>query len=217
MKKNEEITCIYRNEDFENQTRADIQKAKEAIENMINIWMDLDVGGIVDVIELINDPEKAYSEAVHRTVEVPQLPGKFQIAKDVYIQTLSIPIPDQLYRACRDCRKHPYCFDTSLWGIKEGNFILNEEIANELIDSQSIYCDDPEKQEIITDYINLCELLNKFNTHLLGDFLRATPVTIEFCRGRFVIADAYIEHEYGKNYTYALTPDPEFLRSLAGA
>lgn len=166
---------------------------------------------MINLTELILDPEKSYSEAVYADVKVPQQPDvKYQIAKDVYIRSLSIPIPNDLYVGCRNCRKQPHCLNTALWNVSDGQVVMNQEVANQLIDSQSIYCSDPNKQVLIKNLVNLCDLLNKCNEGLSGELLRPNPVTTEFCRGKFIIQDEYV----GNNYKYKIAIDPEFLRSL---
>jgi predicted XRE-type DNA-binding protein len=192
-------------------TRLEIEKSRIALQKCLEIWCELNLGVCKDITALVLNPEKAYSEAISENVKVPVQPGaKFQIAKDVYIRSLSIPIPDKLYRICRDCRKFQFSIMPELWIIEGNKVIMNQDKGFEIIDSQSIYISDPEKIQLISDLQTWVTLTNNLNQKLIGELMRTNPATNEFCRGKFKITDKYV----GNNYQYEIAIDPEFLRQL---
>jgi hypothetical protein len=212
--KNENVTPVrvYRDELNEASVKIQIEKSRIALQKVLDTWSEADLGICKDITALVLNPEKAYSEAINENVEVPVQPGaKYQIAKDVYIQSLSIPVPNQLYVACRDARKLQFSVMMEIWSIEnEKTIVLNQDEAEKLIDAMSIYCNDPDKKEMIDKLQAWVKITNYLNQKLGGEFLRPNPVTNEFCRRKFKITDKYV----GNNYQYEITIDPEFLRQL---
>lgn len=189
MKKElEKSVCVYRDMKHEETTKAELEKAKAALENVVNIWNGLDVGTVTDIVSLINNPEKCYSEALYADVEVPQQPGKYQIAKDVYIRSLSVALPNQLYVACKNCRKLTYAINSELWSVSGDQVLMNETGATALTDSQSIYVTTDEQKKRAEDILKFIELINMFALKFPSDFLLQTPSANNFFgNGKFYI------------------------------
>lgn len=163
---------IYRNELNETAVKRDLQSAQTALNSVLRVWNELELTPCNDIVKLITNPEKCYSESIDLSVSVPIQPGaKYQISKDIYIKSLQIPIPDSLYRACREARKVSYTNMPELWSIENDNtIVLNETEAETLIDSQSIYASG-EKIQLAKDLQKFVELFNSIDSRLQGELL----------------------------------------------
>ena len=113
-------TPVYRNEKNECQVLAELDLTRKALQGVIDAWLVLDIGPVVDLTALVMNCEEAYTRAVNKDVEVPVFPGKYQISKDIWLKTISIPVPNLLYVKCRDVRRLNYWREADLWRIEEG-------------------------------------------------------------------------------------------------
>ena len=205
------LVCVYKDEAHEEKTKIDLTKAQESLQSCLNVWVSLELTVCKDIFQLILNPQKAYATAVNELAEPPETFGRFAISKGAYINILEIPIPDSLYRAAREARKHQFTNLPELWDVMAGTTIVtNQDEAERLIDSQNIYVSDPAKVQLIKELQEFAKLANSINQKLSGDLLRPTPVTTEFCRGKFLIIDGY----NNGLYQYKIAVDPAFLRQL---
>ena len=202
---------VYRDEHFEEKTRIDLENARLTLQSCLDIWNGLDLIPINDICPLILNPQTVYVNAVNQLTEPPVTKGRFQISKSAFIAILDVPIPDSLYRICRDSRKLQFTITPELWRIEnEKTVVMNQNEADVIIDSQNIYINDPDKVKLTQKLQDWIVLTNSLNEALAGQFLQPNPITNEFCRGKFKITDKYV----GNNYQYEIAIDPEFLRYL---
>lgn len=171
---------VYSDPQYEAAMRADISKAQTAITRVVEIWNDLNIGPIPDLTRLISDPEKAYGEAVNRNIEVPVQPGKFQLSRSLYIQSLSIPVPNALYLSCRECRKLSLTMKPGFWEISDGKVEPVEWEAEMLIDSQSIYASTEEQVKLVENVIRFVDALNAIGEKT--ELLMGRPCEYQFFR-----------------------------------
>jgi hypothetical protein len=182
---------VYSDPVHEQQTRTDIENAQAALTKVVEIWNDLNIGPVTDLVKLINDPEAAYSEAVNRNIEVPVQPGKFQLSRELYIKSLSIPVPNQLYIACRDCKKIPLTRRPGLWEVSEGKVVPVEFEAEMLIDAKSVFARTEEHQKLVEDVIRFVDSLNAIGEKT--ELLMGRPCEYQFFRDKpfRVIQESY--------------------------
>jgi hypothetical protein len=157
---------VYSDPSYEDAVRADLLKAKILLNKVVNSWTDLDVGPLDDLQTLINNCEGEYSKAVNRNVEVPVMPGKYQISKDVWLKNLSIPVPNSLYVACRESRKITHCQNRELWQLVDGKIEMAQDVANSLIDANSIYARTPEQLTFCEHVLKYVEASNVISEKL---------------------------------------------------
>lgn len=173
---------VYSDPLHEGTVRAELLKATILLNKVVDTWTDLDIGPIDDLQALINNCEAEYSKAVNRNVEVPVMPGKYQISKDVWLKTLSIPVPNSLFVACRESRKLTLCQNRELWQLVDGKIEMAEDIANLLIDANTIYARTPEQLtfcEYVLKYIEASNALSAKLTLLAG-----RPCEFQFYTGK---------------------------------
>jgi hypothetical protein len=211
MKKEIEATpvCVYRNPEHEATTEAELKTAQKALQTVLDVWNSLKLVPCTDIYGLIMNPQKIYGDSVNKLAEPPVQAGRFQVSKSAYIQTLDIPLPEELYRAAKSARQQPFCAgNPELWNVSGDQVVLNYLEAEYLIDSQSIYLSDPAKIEKVENMIKLCEYMNKVNSDLSGELLPPTPYVNQFCQGKFLLTQ--------KSYPgpYEMSVDPAFLRYL---
>jgi hypothetical protein len=201
---------VYSDPVHEAKTRIELEKARVSLQACLDIWNGLKLVPCNDIFALIMNPQTVYGNAVNQLAEPPVQPGRFQIAKSVYISTLDVPIPDNLYRAAKSARQLTYSAMPELWTVSESglNVVLDEAESGALIDSQSVYVSDPLKIELIADLTTLCELMNKVNLKLPEELLRPDLETNGFFRDKFLLTQ--------KSYPgpFSVSLDPAFLRTL---
>jgi hypothetical protein len=206
---NKNITSIkvYSDPQHEAAMRSDIEKAKNALTKVVEIWDSLDIGPIPDLLTLVSDPEAGYSGAVNRNIEVPAQPGKFQLSRELYIKSLSIPVPNQLYLSCRECKRLKLCMKTGLWQIIDGKVEVVEMEAEMLIDSQSIYASTPEQKKFIEDvnmFVNALNAIGEKTELLIG-----RP-----CEFQFFMNKAFRVAQKSLPGPYIIELDPSLLRGV---
>lgn len=199
---------IFRDEKYELKTRKELEDARTALQNVLNIWGELDLTPCDDLHSLIMNPQRYYTNAVNSLAIVPVQAGRFQVSKQKYIESLDIPIPDSLYRAAKICRSMAYCVYPELWSIENGTVTLNSDQAEGYIDSQSVYCNNQEVIALIDNLRKGCENLNKANAKLNGELLQPAPGLYQFCQGKFLLR----QERYDSHFELSL--DPEFLKRL---
>ena len=173
---------VYSDPMHEAAMRLDIEKAQNALTRVVEIWNDLDIGPIPDLPSLVSNPEAAYSEAVNRNIEVPAQPGKFQLSKELYIKSLSIPVPNALYLASRDCKRLSLTLKPGFWEIVDGKVEPVEWEAEALIDLKSIYASTPEQQKLVEDVIRFVDALNAIGEKT--ELLMGRPCEYQFFRDK---------------------------------
>ena len=211
MKKEIEATpvCVYRNPEHEATTEAELKTAQKALQTVLDVWNSLKLVPCTDIYGLIMNPQKVYGDSVNKLAEPPVQAGRFQVSKSAYIQTLDIPLPEELYRAAKSARQQPFCAgNPELWNVSGDQVVLNDLEAEYLIDSQSIYLSDPAKIQLAEYLKTLVELMNKINLAMSGELLPPDPHVSQFCMGKFLLTQ--------KSYPgpYEMSVDPAFLKEL---
>lgn len=188
MKSNEfKSVCVYRNMEYEQLTRAQLESARRTLQSLLNEWHKLGIGECQDINELLMRPERVFKNAIDKLVEVPASGGRFAIKKEAHMNTLDLPDPSQLYASAKVVRQQNFCAVSELWEVEGNQVILNETASEIYIDAHSVYARDPEKISLAKDLNKFCELLNSLNKRLNGEILPPTPWTYNWCRGMFVL------------------------------
>jgi hypothetical protein len=155
--------CVYRNMEHEQLTRVQLESARKGLQSLINEWHMLEIGECPDIYELLMKPEQLYKTRIDTPVEVPALQGRFSMKKSAHLSTLDLPDPSLLYASAKALRQQSFTAYVTLWRIEDNQVALVESEAEILIDSQSIYANDPEKIRLAKDLNKLCDLLNSLN------------------------------------------------------
>lgn len=179
--------CVYKDEKHEEATRTELDRTQVALQGVLDVWNGLDLIPVNDVVSLILNPQTAYGNAVNQLAEPPSMGGRFQMKKQAYIDTLEIPIPDQLYRICKEARQMTFAAVRDLWTIEEGKtIVMNQEEADKFISEKSIFCD-PDKEQLAKDIVKFVEVMNMLVEKFPGDLLLESPSASHFFRGKFNI------------------------------
>jgi len=157
---------IFRDEKYEELTRSQLEAAQKGLQRIADEWIKLDVGELPSIWDLILDMQKVYGAAVYKDVEVPQITGKYQISKDIWVKTVSVPIPNGLYVAVRDCKKLTYHNDRDLWRLEGSTVVMDEQKADALINHYTLTAKSKEEEKLIADLQELTKLLNSCNKRL---------------------------------------------------
>ncbi|MCU0473400.1 MAG: hypothetical protein MUC93_08555 [Bacteroidales bacterium] len=203
-----ENVCVYRNLEYEQSIRSQIEASGKVLSTLLNEWLKLNIGDCTDINELVMRPERVYKNAIDKLVEVPAINGRFSVKKESHLSTLDLPDPSPLYASARTIRMYPYCNARDLWNVFENELIMNETEAQILAGAQSIFTSDPDKAKLAKDFNKLCDLLNSLNKRLNGEILPATPWTYNWCRGKFVLK------QQSYNGLQEVSPDVDFLRRV---
>ena len=205
-------TCIYRDEAHEKKVKSDLESARQSLQNVLNVWNSLDLVPCTDICSLVLNPQESYKKAIDELAVVPITAGRFQVNKQAYINTLDIPVPDELYRACRDCRRIQFAGIGELWNVSGDQVILNESEADHYINAQSIFANgDPGKMKLAKDLVKFTELFNSLNERL--GYKLENPVAIghQFFRDKF----RFEQKSYGGHFI--LEVDPQKVREWLSA
>lgn len=167
-----ERELIFRNLEFEEKTRRELQEAQEAQQKLLDSWNETDIGiPCPNLFRLIHDPRGVYNEAVKSVAEIPIAHGKFQISKDAFLNVLEIPTPNDLYIAAREARRHIQCGRPELWSIENGKtVVLNKEKAEELIHSCDVWVENEKQKEFAEAALRYAE-----DGNYLVNTLRSMP------------------------------------------
>lgn len=151
----------YRDLLFEEQTKAELKKALEAQQKMLNAWYGTGIDvPCTNLFQLMHAPQKVYGDAVKSQAEIPIAHGKFQISKDVFLNILDIPVPNQLYIAAREARNQIQAGRPELWSIEGNKVVMDQELANELIHSKDVYTENEAQERFVEATLKYIELSN---------------------------------------------------------
>ena len=164
----------YRNEAHEEKTRNELDRAKKALQNLLQAWNSTDLGlPCPSLWKLMFTPEKTYQEAAKSIAEVPIANGKFQLSKEVFLNILEIPTPNDLYIAAREARNEIQTGRPELWTISEdgGTVLLNQELAEALIHESDCYVETELQDQMVEackEYAKSGKVLHEILTKLPG-------------------------------------------------
>jgi len=169
---------IYRDEVFEDETRAGIKDVYDGYVKLLSIWNDLNVGECSDLFTLAANASKVYSDAFQANVEVPETVGKYQLNKSAFLNIIDVPVPNNLYVQARAITKMP-CFGyQNIWSIKDGQVIQDEEQAEAVIHSRNIYANNEEQEELgkaCIEYVRLSNFIDRRFTEIPWQYFPAPP------------------------------------------
>jgi hypothetical protein len=182
MKKEEKYpVLIYRNETFENETRAGIEKTVEALVKLIDIWDGLDLGPCGDLWALVTNASAYYTKVFQENVEVPAEIGRYQLNKSAFLSVIDIPVPNNLYVQAKAVLKSPAYGYRDIWSLQDGKIIQDESQAEAVIHSQNIYAYNEHQKELgeaAIEYVRLSNYLDKQFTEIPWQYLPALPFSL---------------------------------------
>jgi len=163
-----------------------LQTAQSSLQACLDVWVSLELIPFTDIFSLILNPQKAFGDAVNTLADPPVMKGRFQVSKEAFISTLEIPIPDSLYRICRDARKLPFTNIATQWSIVSDKVVMNMKQANELVESQSIWVTTDEQKKLAENILMYVKLTNFLNEKL--ELLVGSPVEHQFFMGKLLVS-----------------------------
>lgn len=200
----EQPTLCYRDAAFENQTRQQLETARQLMQGLLDIWNGLDIGEASNLNELLFYPERLYNSAINKIVAPPESGGKFTLNKAKYLDNLDLPDPTRLYQAAKSVRQQSYCAVMELWDLKRNEVVLKESEALVYINSQNIYGKDTKQVEFCKKITTLIDALNEADEALHGTLL-APPMIRQGLMGKFQLIDR-------DAYRYKIAIIPAVLR-----
>ena len=163
-----ERTLVYTDQKFIDRTRIELKKAQEAQQKLLDQWNATGIGIPCDnLFKLMHTPQKVYGDAVKSQAEIPIAQGKFQISKEVFLNMLDVPVPNELYTAAREARNCIQSGRPELWSIKDNKtVVLNETLAEQLIHSFDVYAENEAQKEVAEACLKYMESSNFLNDKL---------------------------------------------------
>lgn len=205
-----EPLIIYRDKDFEEKTKRELETSRDAMQRVLDEWLRLELGPCMGLNDLVLRPRAVYDRAVNEAIKVPEQSGPVKLNPVQYREQFIGPDPSALYIACKSALRLPYCAMYGLFIVNDDKVEMNEETTGELINNKTRYSSNPEKIKLIKKLQKWAELTNSLNADFSGTFIKPDPITTAFCRGRFKI----IDNTVNGIYQYRISPDPDFLESL---
>ena len=161
-----EKELVLTDEKFIEQTTAEIQRAFEPQQKLLDCWNAMNVGRCTDLFRLIHDPINVYKEL--NPVEVPPVTGSYQFATDTYVKMTDVPMPNELFILAREARKCIQAGRRELWNISEDGttVVLNQDQADALIHSRDVLVENEAQKEFIEMAVAFKESSTYLNTKL---------------------------------------------------
>lgn len=204
MKTKNEVIQVYRNTEYEEKVKKDLQISRDAMQKILNEWLILEIGPCMGLNDLVLRPRAVFDRAVNDMITVPQTSGPFKINPAQYKEQLVLPDPSALFDACKKALQLPYCAMYGIFIVNDFVVEIDKEGASELIDSQSIYASG-DKVELAEDLTKFVELFNSLNVRLNQElFNSADPISNKFFLQKFGFVGG---DGRGSNATLALIPD----------
>lgn len=177
--KNEKFPkLIYKDQKFEDETREGIQLTHEAIQKLLTIWDDLDLGECSDLVDLITNASKVYQTAYEANVEVPAEIGKYQLNRSAFLDIIEIPVPNSLYVAAKAVQKTPGYGYRDIWSLQDGKLVQDQAMAEEIIHSHNIYAANDLQEELgkaCIEYVRLSNYIDQKFTEIPWSYIPAPP------------------------------------------
>lgn len=161
----------FKDSEFMAKTTLELQEAKKAQQELLNIWNGLDLPPLhTTLFELVHAPQKVYTEAINQGVEEPASYGKYSIAPGVKLNITSAPVPDSILKASNVARSLSQVGRPELWSISPDGktVLLNEAPAKELIESQNIIVENEQQKKLVEEVVLYVKLSNSVNEQLKG-------------------------------------------------
>ena len=170
---------IYRDEKFEDETRAGIRVTHEATLKLWDIWTALNLG-TADLWQLINNASKIYSDAFQANVEVPETIGTYKLNKSAFLNIIEVPVPNDLYIAARAVQKTPCYGYQNIWSIKDGKVFQDEEQVEAVVHSRNIYAYNEHQLDLgksVIEFVRLSNYLDQQFKEIPWNHIPAMPWT----------------------------------------
>jgi hypothetical protein len=205
MREKSEKVCVYTDEAHEKLTKTQIEAARRSLQELVSMWLDLRLGPVQDVYQLLMQPKKAYDLAVNKLVPEPLPVGPFTVKKS--LDNLQLPDPTALYGFSSKIRQQVYCVSEELWSVDvDGKVVIDEREAASLIASQSIYTASPAGISLAQDLQKLCDLMNSINERCGGQLLDGDVWLHRWSLNKFKV------RQESANGPWLISPDPDFLK-----
>lgn len=200
-----EVIQVYRNTEYEEKVKKDLQISRDAMQNILNEWLILEIGPCMGLNDLVLRPRAVFDRAVNDMITVPQTSGPFKINPAQYKEQLVLPDPSALFDACKKALQLPYCAMYGIFIVNDFIVEIDKEASNELINSQSIYTSTPDKIKLAEDLQTWIKLTNSLNIRLNHElFDSANPIDNKFFMQKFGFVGG---NGRGSNATLVLIPD----------
>lgn len=149
---------IFTDEKFIAETTAAIEKAKTSQQILLDTWNSLNIGECPNLFQLIHDPYTVYRKATNNKTPIT---GKYKVG-EAFLEITDTMLPNELYTACRECKRAIFTGHRDLWSIKDGKtIILNQELADTMLHSHDLFAENEKQKEFIEACTALVESNNK--------------------------------------------------------
>jgi hypothetical protein len=209
-KENLKPVKVFSDPDFENRTKNELEAAKKGLQVYLDQWLALGLGPCNDIFGLIMQPRISYDKAVDSMIGTPASQGPFKVNKNKYRDQLELPDPALLLKARNNALKNIYSTKSDLWSVENDRIVMNQQEAEAIIDSQSVYCTKPEKIKLAEDLLAAVDLWNSLNVRLGGElFDSANPHVNAVILGKFSFV---AEDQRGHGGKLVILPD--YMRKI---
>jgi hypothetical protein len=172
---------IYRNEAFENETRAGMQVTLEAYKKLLSIWDEQKLGECQDLFNLAAQPKQVFRAAFQNSLKVPAEISGLKINRSAFLNMVEEPEPTELYKQAGITSKSPAFGYRDVFSIKDGSVFMDPERAEEVIMSQNIYALNAEQKELgeaVIEYVRLSNYIDKRFTEIEWQYIPAPPFSM---------------------------------------
>jgi hypothetical protein len=155
-------TLIYTDTQFIEQIKHELEMAQDALQRMLDTWNGLDMVPVTNLWELMISPNTVYTRAVGEIGEATVSHGRFQIKKDVFINLVQAPVPNELYLACNNSKLCSMTGHPELWSVSEDGktVILDQAKADLLIYDSDIYVENEKQKEFAENILTFLKTTN---------------------------------------------------------
>lgn len=203
-KENDSPVCVYRNIEFEERTKKELQISKVAMEKILSEWLALGLGPCMGLNDLVLRPRAVFDRAVNEAIKVPELSAPFKLNPAQYREQLVLPDCSGLYNACKKALQLPYCAMYGIFIVNDDKVEIDEAGANDLIQSQTIYATNPDKIKLVEDLTKFVTLFNSLNERLGREFENPVTHATQFFLNKF----SFAQKSYPMGiYELAILPD----------
>lgn len=183
---------VYRDYQHEQQATADIERTREALQELADTWHSLDIARLTDLPALLQDPKGYYDMQLAATIELPDTGGKYQVSKREYIRSLDTPDPAPLVKLAAEVRRMNHAINPQLWSLAGDQVTVNPDAAQLLVNARTVYARTPEQLQLITDLQTTAELLNSLDDRMNNELLHQNAHAHAFLTRLFdVVTDTF--------------------------
>lgn len=183
---------VFRDLQNEQQMTAEIETARQALQQLADVWHGMDIAPLTDLPALLQDPRAYYDRTLAATIELPQTSGKYKLSKQQFIRTLEVPDPAPLVKLAAEVRKVPHALNPLLWTLAGDQVQTNPDAAQQLINAATVYARTPEQLQLITDLQTTAELLNSLDDRMNNELLHQNVHAHAFLTRMFdIVTDTF--------------------------